>query len=387
MSSPSPVRSFGCFFLPPHVLDHVARAARGEVRDSARVSVAQSRSLREDRVGRTRSGERDSLAAVPPPPVAPRRSRARKAAAKKAGAKKAGAKKAGATKAGATAGGKRSVYDSKHTWAQQVPPVVRAEGGAASADADVNHVYDFAGEVRAFFADVLGRDSIDNHGMALVLNVHYGKHFMNAFWDGSQMTFGDGDGAVFSSFAASLDVVAHELTHGVTQFTCALEYHDQPGALNEHLSDVFGSVIQQRSLGQDAGSADWLIGDEIMGPDLAGEALRSMRAPGTAYDNSLLGTDPQPAHMRHYFQGKADNGGVHINSGIPNRAFYLVATTVGTDKAALIWYQGQQLLWPTAQFADAKAVLVEAARTLGAAGLVPKGSPQAVRAAFRSVGV
>jgi len=378
MTSPPSSRPTCCFFLPPHVLDHVARSARGEARDSARVSVAQSRALREDRVTRTRAGERASLSADAP--LAP----AKRSAAQ---TKPSTRKKTAAKKAGPSPGGKRSVYDSKHTWAQQVPPVVRSEGGAASPDADVNHAYDFAGEVRSYFVDVLGRNSIDNQGMKLVLNVHYGKHFMNAFWDGSQMTFGDGDGAVFSSFAASLDVVAHELTHGVTQFTCALEYHDQSGALNEHLSDVFGSVIQQRSLGQDAGTADWLIGDEIMGPDLAGEALRSMRAPGTAYDNSLLGKDPQPAHMRHYFQGKADNGGVHINSGIPNRAFYLVSTTVGADKAALIWYQGQQLLWPTAQFADAKAVLVEAARTLQVTGAVPKGSPQAVRAAFRAVGV
>jgi Zn-dependent metalloprotease len=339
--------------------------------------------MREERVDRTRSGERESLSSGPS--VSP--AKASGPTAKKATAKKATAKKATAKKAVPSLGGKRSVYDSKHAWAQQVPPVVRTEGGAATADADVNYAYDFAGEVRGYFADVLGRNSIDNHGMKLVLNVHYGDHFMNAFWDGTQMTFGDGDGAVFSSFAASLDVVAHELTHGVTQFTCALEYHDQPGALNEHMSDVFGSVIQQRALGHDAGTADWLIGDEIMGPDLAGEALRSMRSPGTAYDNALLGKDPQPAHMKHYFQGNADNGGVHINSGIPNRAFYLVSSTIGTDRAALIWYQGQQLLWPTAQFADAAAVLVGAAQTLQGTGVVPKGSPQAVRAAFRAVGV
>jgi len=364
-----------CSFVPPHVLERLARSAGGDTSNRARMSLAQSRALRDERVKRTRFGEADSLSSVHYL-VEPGQS-----------AKKATAKKSTAKKAVPGLGGGRTVYDCKHQWNQQVPPPVRKEGGAATGDADVSNAYDFAGDVRTYFADVLGRNSIDNKGMELVLNVHYGANFMNAFWDGTQMTFGDGDGVIFSSFAASLDVVAHELTHGVTQFTCALEYHDQPGALNEHLSDVFGSVIQQAALGQDAGTADWLIGDEIMGPDLVGEALRSMRAPGTAYDNSLFGKDPQPAHMRDYYGGTDDNGGVHINSGIPNRAFYLVSSIIGTDKAALIWYQGQQMLWPTAQFADAKSVLVDAARTLYRAGLVPKGSPQAVRASFRKVGL
>lgn len=370
-----------CSFVPPHVLDRVARSAPLSARARARTSGAQSGTLREQRRARSRAGERESLATPhllvdPEQPVAPRKQAA-----------KGGRKKGAGAAAIPDLGGKRTVFDCQQQWSQQVPPPARSEGGAATPDADTNSAYDFAGVVRGYFADVLGRNSIDNAGMDLILNVHYGVGFMNAFWDGTQMTFGDGDGQVFSSFAASLDVVAHELAHGVTQFTSALEYHDQPGALNEHFSDVFGSVIQQFSNGEDADTADWLIGDEIMGPTLAGEALRSMRAPGTAYDNPLLGKDPQPGHMRDFFTGTADNGGVHINSGIPNRAFYRVACAIGTDKAALIWYQGLQLLWPTAQFADARSVLVDAARTLQAAGMVPKGSPQAVRAAFRSVGL
>ena len=111
---------------------------------------------------------------------------------------------------------------------------------------------------------MLGRESIDNAGLDLIANVHFRKEYMNAFWDGDEMTFGDGDGAIFTSLAQSFDVVAHELAHGVTQFTAGLVYKNQSGALNEHFSDVFGTAITQWHLGQDVGEADWLIGDEIM---------------------------------------------------------------------------------------------------------------------------
>jgi Zn-dependent metalloprotease len=210
---------------------------------------------------------------------------------------------------------------------------------------------------------------------------------MNAFWDGTEMVFGDGDGNIFIDFDRSLDVVAHELTHGVTQYTANLNYDGQSGALNEHFSDAMGSAIQQYFNKEKAEDADWLIGDEIMGPTLYGEALRSMEAPGTAYDNPLMGKDPQPDNMKNYFTGAGDNHGVHINSGIPNRAFYLVSIDIGTDKAALIWYEGLKNLWPTAQFADAVKVLVKAAQTLTKTNTVPKGSTQAVRSAFKQVGL
>ena len=126
---------------------------------------------------------------------------------------------------------------------------------------------------------------------------------------------------LFTSFTQSLDVIGHELTHGVTEFTAGLEYHNQSGALNESISDVFGSLVKQWTLHQDANSADWLIGAEVFTPANAGDALRSLKAPGTAYDNPLFGKDPQPAHMGE-FQNlpdtrAGDNGGVHVNSGHP----------------------------------------------------------------------
>lgn len=282
--------------------------------------------------------------------------------------------------------GDRQVYDCENQWVQRVT-LARGEGDPAKGDSDVDTVYDFAGVVRGYFAE-LERNSIDNAGMDIILNVHFGQNYMNAFWDGDEMTFGDGDGQIFTSFAQSLDVVAHELAHGVTQFTANLDYYSQSGALNEHFSDVFGSAITQYHDKQEAGDADWLIGNEIMGPTLFGETLRSMKAPGTAYDNALMGQDPQPAHMDDYYAGPADNQGVHINSGIPNRAFYLVATdNIGTHKATQIWYHALQNLWPTANFNDAVDVIVESARILTKNKVVPEGTTQTVRKAFAEVGL
>jgi Zn-dependent metalloprotease len=282
--------------------------------------------------------------------------------------------------------GDREVYDCQNQWALRVS-LARGEGAPATGDADIDAMYDYAGTTRDYFSKELNRGSIDNQGMTIVANVHVGVNFMNAFWDGDELAFGDGDGQIFTSFAQSLDVVAHEFAHGVTQFTANLDYFSQSGALNESFSDVFGSVITQTTLGQDAGNADWLVGNEIMGPTLFGEALRSMKAPGTAYDNPLMGKDPQPDHMDDYYNGNADNQGVHINSGIPNKAFHLVASDIGTPLAARVWYHGLQNLWPTAAFNDAVDTLVRSAQILTNTNVVPQGTTQTVRSAFKDVGL
>jgi Zn-dependent metalloprotease len=280
----------------------------------------------------------------------------------------------------------RAVYTCNNLWVQQVQ-LVRGEGDPLTADDATNDTYDAGGTVRSYYKEVLNRNSIDNLGLNQIHNVHFGVNYMNAFWDGSQMTYGDGDGTIFVDFTKDLDVVAHELTHGVTQYTAGLQYFSQSGALNESFSDVFASVIQQAANGQTADNADWLIGNGIMGPSLYGEALRSMKAPGTAYDNPIMGKDPQPDHMSNYYAGPADNQGVHINSGIPNKAFYLVAMDIGTDKAALIWYTALQKLWWNAVFSDAVAVIAEAARLLTKNREAPYGSTQTVRSAFKEVGL
>ena len=353
-------RACTCSFVPPYVIESLARRAEPELRSRARNTAQQAKLSRDRRSQRSigmhallAGATSASAAAVMAPP-------------------------------GASAG--RAVYDCQHQWVQRVQ-LVRGEGDPATADTDVGLVYDFAGDVRAYYKAQLNRDSIDNLKMNLVLNVHFGTGFMNAFWDGDEMTFGDGDGTIFTSLARSLDVTAHELAHGVTQFTANLDYYSQSGALNEHFSDVMGSAITQAVEKQDAGNADWLIGDEIMGPTLFGEALRSMKAPGSAYNNALMGHDPQPAHMSDYYAGPADNQGVHINSGIPNRAFYLVASDIGTLKATKVWYHALQNLWATANFADAAAVIAESARILTKSGEVPLGTTQVVRLAFREVGL
>jgi Zn-dependent metalloprotease len=280
----------------------------------------------------------------------------------------------------------RAIYDDQNTWNFDVD-LVRGESDPAVPAQNVNQAYDHAGAARSFLKDVLNRDGADNAGMIVNVNVNFGAQFNNAFWDGVRLTMGNGDGVIFVDFAASPDVVGHELGHGVVQFTANLDYFSQSGALNESYADVLGSLIEQRLRGQNFDTANWLIGDEIMAPGLYGEALRSMAHPGTAYNNSILGQDPQPDHMSNYYAGPADNQGVHINSGICNRAFYLTAQELGTDAAGQIWYAGLQNLWPTAVFTDAATVLAAQARILARDDSVPRQSAQVVRSAWRSVGV
>jgi Zn-dependent metalloprotease len=167
--------------------------------------------------------------------------------------------------------------------------LIRSEGQSPSGDVAVDEAYDGFGATFDLYWDVYGRNSIDNNGMDLIGTVHYGNQYDNAFWDGTQMVFGDGDATIFNRFTIAIDVIGHELTHGVTGVTAALEYHDQPGALNESISDVFGSLVMQRSLGQTAAQADWLIGAGLWTADINGVALRSMKAPGTAYNDPLIG--------------------------------------------------------------------------------------------------
>ena len=241
----------------------------------------------------------------------------------------------------AVGGGKeRIVYDAKN--GSTLPgTIVRNEGDGPVADVAVNEAYDGSGTTYDLYKNIYGRDSIDNNGMRLDSTVHYKKEYDNAFWDGEQMVYGDGDGELFNRFTIAIDVIGHELTHGVTQFEAKLVYSQQPGALNESMSDVFGSLVKQYSLDQTADQADWLIGAGLLAAGVNGVALRSMKAPGTAYDDPVLGKDPQPGHMNDYVNTPSDNGGVHINSGIPNHAFYVVANQIGGkawEKAGQIWY-------------------------------------------------
>ena len=240
--------------------------------------------------------------------------------------------------------------------------LVRTENGPPATDASANQAYDSTGTTYDFYAEILGRKSVNGRGMKLESTVHSGKAPDNAFWNGSRMVFGDAtpNGPFVGSFAGVIDVVAHELTHGVTQYSVpggGLDYVDESGALNESWSDVFGSVVKQWTLKQEAKSADWLIGAGIMNPKY-GIALRSMKSPGTAWSG-----DDQPTDMG----GFVDGGDVHTNSGIPNHAFYLAAEAIGGnswDKAGRIWYRALNSLTPTATFKDAARATTDAASFL-----------------------
>jgi Zn-dependent metalloprotease len=220
--------------------------------------------------------------------------------------------------------------------------LVRREGQPDTGDQAVDEAYDGLGDTFELFARVFARDSIDDAGMPLEATVHYGDRYDNAFWDGERMVFGDGDGEVFRGFTSSLSVIGHEMAHGVTERTARLRYQGQSGALNEHISDVFGALVEQYSMGQDAESATWLIGEGVFTDAVEGRAIRSMKEPGTAYDDDVLGVDPQPDHFDRYIETDEDNGGVHLNSGIPNRAFALAAIELGGfawEIAGRVWYE------------------------------------------------
>ncbi|MCJ1244118.1 hypothetical protein MMC30_001316 [Trapelia coarctata] len=242
----------------------------------------------------------------------------------------------------------REVHDSHHSQNDYALPgkLVFKEGQATTTnhDAAVKQCYDNLGYTFDFYSKIFNRNSIDDKGLSLIGSVHFGVNYGNAYWNSKQMVFGDGNKFIYN-FTKALDVIGHELTHGVTEHTAALAYHNQSGALNESISDVFGIMIKQHHLSQTAEQADWLIGEDCLLPDVKGVALRSMKAPGTAFDDPRFGKDPQPAHMRDYVQSSddenGDEGGVHTNSGIPNHAFYLAAVGLGGsswERAGKVWY-------------------------------------------------
>lgn len=285
---------------------------------------------------------------------------------------------------GAAVGTKRrAIYDLRHD--TSLPGhLVRREEDPPTGDVAVNEAFDGLGATYDLFYEEYRRNSIDDRGMLLIASVHYDADFNNAFWDGSQMVFGDGDGELFTGFTKSIDVIGHELTHGVVDRTCGLEYRFQSGALNESFADVFGSLVKQRALNQTADEADWLIGAEIFTPALNGDALRSMKEPGTAYDG-----DPQPGHMDDFkrLPLSNDNGGVHYNSGIPNHAFYFLAADLGGQAwkdAGQIWYLTMQRLHERSEFQEAANVSFAAAGELFGAG---SRQQQAVRDAWEQVGL
>jgi Zn-dependent metalloprotease len=287
----------------------------------------------------------------------------------------------------------RKIYDAQNQ--KQLPgKLVRSEGEPSLADVAANEAYDGAGHTYDLYKDAYGRDSIDDAGMDILSVVHYGVGYDNAFWNGKYMVYGDGDEdlpeaqRLFNRFTIALDVIGHELTHGVVTYTANLYYYEQSGALNESFADVFGILTKQRTLGQTAAESDWIIGAGLFTPNVQGIGIRSMSNPGTAYNDPVLGRDPQPGHMNNYVNTTADNGGVHINSGIPNRAFYVTALEMGGnawEKAGRIWYVTlRNHLTARATFQQAADHTYAVAATLYGAG---SREQQAVRSGWREVGI
>jgi Zn-dependent metalloprotease len=348
-----------CCIVPPTMLDRIARHGTKAQRDRALGTIALDATIRQARVQnqllRGVRGHRegpDALAAlehsIPPTP-------------------------------------NREIRDAQGLEQVMRGPIVRTEGGPPTGDAAADEANDGLGATYDVWEQAYGRNSIDDEGMPLRGVIHYGQDYDNAFWDGRRMIFGDGDGELFVRFTRSLDVIGHELGHGVIEDEGPLDYQGQSGALNESLADVFGSLVKQFTLGQDAASADWLIGADLRGPQFHGAALRSMRNPGSAYDDPVLGKDPQPADMAGYVQTTDDNGGVHLNSGIPNKAFAGLAIALGGhawERAGTIWYAALRdgRLRANASFAQFAAIT----RDVGATRL---GLGDEVAAAWREVGV
>ncbi|NJC97455.1 MAG: peptidase M4 family protein [Anaerolineae bacterium] len=292
------------------------------------------------------------------------------------------------------AGGKeRIIYDAKYGSSLPGTPV-RNEGDGPTSDVAVNEAYDGSGATYDLYNDVYSRNSIDGNGMRLDSTVHYKKGYDNAFWNGEQMVYGDGDEdmppseRLFNRFTIAIDVIGHELTHGVTQYEAKLVYSYQPGALNESMSDVFGSLVKQRQLNQTADQADWIIGAGLLTENVNGVGIRSMKEPGTAYNDPVLGKDPQPGHMKDYVNTLSDNGGVHINSGIPNHALYFVAMELGGyawEKAGQIWYVTlRDKLSANSQFQDCANLTYQVAEDLFGVGSLEQ---QAVKKGWAQVGI
>ncbi len=237
-------------------------------------------------------------------------------------------------------GKQRVIYDNNNNPSAGLPGFgpVRTEGGGATGIADVDNAYDFAGDTYDFYMNVHGRDSLDNAGMQLISTVRYCPNaancpYQNAFWNGSQMAYGAG-------FASADDVVAHELTHGVTEHESNLFYYMQSGAINEALSDIWGEWVDLgNGRGNDSSGVRWLIGEDL------GGAFRSMSNPPTYGDPDRMGS------VNYYCNADVDGGGVHTNSGVANKAAYLLTDggsfngktvgALGINKTARIWYRVQ----------------------------------------------
>ncbi len=263
---------------------------------------------------------------------------------------------------------------------------VRTEGAAAVADAIVNNNYDRLGSTYDCYATLFGRDSFNNAGAKMISTVHFDVNYVNAYWDSTQMVYGDGDGVTASNLANSMDVTAHELTHAVTEYESNLTYAGESGGLNEAMSDIFGNTCEWFRDGQVVSANTWKVGEDVWTPATAGDALRYMNDP--VLDGASL----------DYWTTSAGGVDVHYNSGIANLAFYLLSqgglhprgkstinvAPIGIAKAAQIFYRANRdILTASSNFAAAKLATEQAATQLG----YTTAEIASVTAAWQAVGV
>lgn len=258
---------------------------------------------------------------------------------------------------------------------------------AVSAHINADKVFDY-------YQKTFKRNSLDDKGMKIISTVHIGDKWNNAAWNGKQMLYGDGDGKNMISLSGGLDVIGHEMTHGVISNTADLEYEGESGALNESMADIMGSFIENKT---DDGL--WLMGEDIYTPDKAGDGLRSLSDPASIYIGGYTESGYYPDHYDQRYLGTADNGGVHINSSINNKAAYLITAGgthygvnvngIGKSKAEKIFYRALTLyLTSSSDFSQMRQAVTQAARDLYPdKNGQPSPEVQAVSNAYDAVGV
>lgn len=260
---------------------------------------------------------------------------------------------------------KRAVHDNRNLPQRYLPGTpARREGQPAVSDMAVNAAYDNLGILWSFFAAVFKLNSVGNKGLPLLATVHVDRSLANAFWsfEKNQMVFGDGNSLLYQ-FPNALDVVAHEITHGIISFSCGLKYENQSGALNESLCDCFAAMAEQWYAQMKSLNADWLAGEGIIRPGVKGVALRSLKEPGTAYNDPVMKDYVRKPNTR-----EGDWGGVHTNSGIPNQAFYRLCYLVmgySWENPGYIWYTSMLQLSSTATFKEFADLTMKTAAKIG----------------------
>lgn len=249
--------------------------------------------------------------------------------------------------------------------------VIMCEEDTKAPSKPAGRVFDSIGTIRSFFKEKLNIDQMFGCSADINAVIHYGTNYSNAFWNSQAIFFGDGDGEVFGPFYNDIDIIAHELAHGFISSKADFRYVYQSGALNESVADVLGIMVKQYLNNETANDSNWLLGENLFIDQVKAPALRSMKNPGDAYNLSDDIKDPQVGHMSEFrrLPLHIDNGGVHINSGIPNKAFYLLATTLGGytwDVAGKIWVAAvsDESVTEKATFLEFANATIRAAKTL-----------------------